>query len=168
MKLVLPSKNVTIKGEKSFTDSVRLTVYNFFNSEGEKGDTMLKTIKWFLYQEYAKPIDEYYLANCPICHNTNIKIKRADIKENFTFKCPKCLGRLYMTDVFRLHEAIDDALRADHARTGQSSVVAGRTAAAVRLFRLRNVRRSGRCEPDTGQRASRDARNSAALRAAEQ
>lgn len=112
LKLVLPTKNISVKNSASLTESVRLTIYNFFQHEEEKGENMIETLSWLLFQKYGIEKPDYYLANCPICKNPNIKIKQTEIKEDFTFRCPKCYGKLYLTDVFRFHEVVDDEIGA--------------------------------------------------------
>lgn len=112
IKLVVPTKNVSLKKSNSLTESVRITLYDFFKQEESKGESWLKTCKWFLFQMYDKQLNEYQLSNCPICDNSRIMVKRSEIKDDFTFRCPKCYGKLFLTDFFRLHEVIDDEIGA--------------------------------------------------------
>jgi len=112
LKLVLPTRNVSLNKSKSLTESVRMTIYDFFKQEEEEGESMLETLKWFLFQLYDKSISDYQLANCPVCDNTKINLKIAEIKEDYTCRCPKCYGKLYLTDVFRFHEVVDDEIGA--------------------------------------------------------
>lgn len=112
IKLVVPTKNISLKKSTSLTDTVRITLYNFFKQEENKGESWLDTCKWFLFEMYNRQLPEYQLSNCPICDNSRIMIKRSDIAEDYTFKCPRCLSELYITDFFRLHEVIDDEIGA--------------------------------------------------------
>ena len=112
LKLVLPTKNISTKTSSSLTDSVRATIYDFFKHEEGKGESMNHSLQWFLFQKYGSERTEYNLANCPVCRNINIKIKQSEIKDDFTFRCAGCHGKLYLTDVFRFHEVVDDEIGA--------------------------------------------------------
>ena len=111
LKLVLPTKHISINNRSSLIDSVRFTIYDFFRHV-EQGESMVETLHWFLFQKYGVNRPDYNLSNCPICTNSNIKIKQEDINSDFTLKCPKCESKLYLTDVFRFHEVVDEEIGA--------------------------------------------------------
>lgn len=113
-KLALPTKNITLKSEVDLINSVRKTVFNFFkNHPCEEKEQFLATLKWFLFEEYRpQPISDWNLASCPTCTQSNINISRNSISDSFTTSCPICNASIYLTDVFRLHEAIDNELGA--------------------------------------------------------
>jgi hypothetical protein len=111
LKLVLPTKHISLNNTSTLIESVRFTIYDFFRHI-EQGESMIETLLWFLFQKYGSNRPDYNLANCPICTNSNIKIKQADINPDFTFKCPKCQSKLYLTDVFRFHEVVDEEIGA--------------------------------------------------------
>ncbi|TQR98219.1 DNA double-strand break repair nuclease NurA [Paenibacillus ottowii] len=119
-KLVLPTKNIIIKSEKNLTNSVRTTIYNFFmNEPKEQGDSkksnFLKTLSWFLFEEYREKelqINKWNLSTCPCCGSSNINLIKETMSTSFTFQCTECKDTIYLTDVFRLHEAIDNELGA--------------------------------------------------------
>src|SRR5215813_3126961 len=48
-KLVLPVRNVTLKGEATLTHSVRRAVYEFFTHE-EDDPPVIESLRWFLYR----------------------------------------------------------------------------------------------------------------------
>jgi hypothetical protein len=110
LKLVLPTKNVSVKHSASLTESVRLTIFNFFRHEEEKGEKMIETLYWLLFQKYGIEKPTYSLASCPICKFPNLKINQIEIKDDYTFQCSKCNAKLYLTDVFRFHEVVDDEI----------------------------------------------------------
>jgi len=112
LKLVLPTKNISVKDSPSLTDSVRVTIYNFFKHEEDKGESMIETLKWFLFQKYDKERADYQLASCPCCPSTRIVFKQSEIKDDYTFRCPKCYKKLFLTDVFRFHEVVDNEIGA--------------------------------------------------------
>lgn len=109
-KLVLPTKNITFVDE-TFTSSVRKTIYNFFMREPHD-DTFMKTLKWFIFQEYGKDINKWELASCPYCDIRNIDLLKNKMNSDYTFNCPYCGGKIYLTDIFRFHEVVDDELGA--------------------------------------------------------
>jgi hypothetical protein len=113
-KFTLPTKNVTLNGEADFKSSVRRTIANYFlkNPEDKK---LVDTLKWFLFEEYAgTPQAEYSLASCPYddCDKRDIRLLRQSISKDFDFSCPQCGKKIYLTDVFRLHEVVDNELGA--------------------------------------------------------
>jgi len=110
LKLVLPTKNVSLKDESSFVKSVRRTIFNYFISKPEE-DHFIDTLKWFIFEEYDNPKSTWKLASCPTCGTTNISINRMELKNYITI-CPTCKSQIFLTDVFRLHEAIDNELGA--------------------------------------------------------
>ncbi|HCL78448.1 MAG TPA: NurA domain-containing protein [Synergistaceae bacterium] len=114
LKLVIPTKGVSIKGQKDLISSVRKALYDFFMSAPDKKEdkTYMQSLKWFLFEEYSlnapKP---WHLATCPYC-SKGLDIECSKISRSFTTPCPFCGGEIYLTDVFRLHEAIDNELGA--------------------------------------------------------
>lgn len=111
LKFTLPVRNITLRGETSLTHSIRQTVFDFFGSSLDNG-TLLETLSWFLFQEYSNPIPQWILATCPMCDHTNIPLIRSKMSRKYTFSCPHCGEEIFLTDVFRLHEVIDDELGA--------------------------------------------------------
>jgi predicted nucleic-acid-binding Zn-ribbon protein len=111
LKFVLPTKNISLQRIDTLIDSVRFAIFDFFRN-AEQGESKLETLKWFIFQMYGSNKPDYNLANCPKCQNTNIKFKQADLQDDYTFKCPKCRSKLYLTDVFRFHEVVDEELGA--------------------------------------------------------
>lgn len=111
LKLVLPVRNVALKSEGSLTGSVRRAVYDFFCRAMDDGH-LIETLRWFLFQEYAGGVAAWTLASCPECEARSVPLLRAAMTRDNTFACPECKGQVYLTDVFRLHEAVDDELGA--------------------------------------------------------
>lgn len=111
LKLTLPIRNITLKGQTSLISSVRKTIYDFFYQQMDDGQ-LIVTLKWFIFQEYDVPLQQYTLASCPACQTSNIPLSFQSITSYYTFSCIYCGHEIYLTDVFRLHEAIDDELGA--------------------------------------------------------
>ena len=111
LKLVLPIRNITLGDESTLTDSVRLAVHDFFRQKVDD-ERLADTLRWFVFQEYGPKVSEWNLASCPICDARNVRLQRSQMTANHTFTCDSCGGEVYITDVFRLHEAVDDELGA--------------------------------------------------------
>lgn len=111
LKFTMPVRNVLKSPHRSLTGSIRGSIYDFF-SQSMDGGTLLETVRWFVFEEFAKPKESYDLANCPVCRQSHVVISRAEMGVDCKFKCNHCRSVLYLTDVFRLHEAVDDELGA--------------------------------------------------------
>ncbi len=111
LKLVLPIKNVSLKDQRTLTDSVRRAIYDFFRQK-EENENLMDTLKWFIFQEYTRAIDQWILSSCPSCKESSVSLSRSSMSKDYTFKCNHCSAQIYLTDVFRLHEAVDDELGA--------------------------------------------------------
>lgn len=113
LKLCLPTKNVTLKDQTSLTYSVRKAIYDFF-SESLEGESLLKTLAWFLFEEYSKTSSQWHLATCPNPNHArhDVPLEKKNMQDDYTFTCGVCGEHVFLTDTFRLHEAIDDELGA--------------------------------------------------------
>ena len=111
LKLTLPMRNITYGEEPTLTHSVRRALHNFF-SQPLDGESLAETLRWFLFEEYRSTgvKDEWTLASSPFGGGSNIPLRRADLLPDHTWPTPD--GRLFLTDVFRLHERIDDEIGA--------------------------------------------------------
>lgn len=113
-KLAIPTKNITYKEHSDLTSSVRKALYEFFMNKHDK-ELLIETLKWFLFEEYDKPKSFWQLASCPYddCSSVaGLHLTRDKMLKDFKFNCPECKRQIYLTDVFRLHEAIDNELGA--------------------------------------------------------
>lgn len=110
-KLALPTKNILLKDSTSFVDSFRKSLYNFFIKKSGD-DIFADTLKWLIFQEFDKPLSEYILASCPNCGEKNVSLNSKNKQTNFIYICNACNKEIYITDVFRLHEAVDDEMGA--------------------------------------------------------
>lgn len=109
-KLVLPIKNITHKAKGSLVDSIRIAIFDFFIEK-----KFIETLDWFIYEEYNELLDSYDLASCPNpeCKKTSIPLNKNSQSEKYTYECPECKSVLYLTDIFRLHEKIDEEIGAE-------------------------------------------------------
>lgn len=108
-KLALPVKNVTSDNQTTLNDSIRHAIYRFFLIEKDSVLSLMDTLSWLLFEEYSDtPTEEYVLANDPNLDSDDEKVtlKKSSMRSDFTFIHN---GRtIYLTDVFRLHEVIDE------------------------------------------------------------
>lgn len=110
-KLVLPTKNVAYNQSITLIESVRESIYEFFRNKND-GSSLLDTLYWFLFEIYNSPLDSYQLANCPHCGESKIDLYRNRFNPEYLHPCPICNANIYITDVFRFHEVVDNEIGA--------------------------------------------------------
>jgi len=111
LEFALPTRNLMLNGEANLINSVRRALYNFFIRKIDDS-CLMETLRWFVFQEYSSMIPQWLLASCPHCNQTAIPLQLSKMKLDFTFPCGHCGKDIFLTDVFRLHEAIDNELGA--------------------------------------------------------
>src|SRR5581483_6868955 len=104
---VLPTKNVCLNRCTSLVESVRWSIFDFFTQSHDNEKPLINALRLLLFQEYNPGVTErvWILASCPVCHELRIRIPAGAPNQ---FSCPTCTQPIYLTDVFRLHEAIDN------------------------------------------------------------
>lgn len=118
LKFPVPTKNIIFDDEYSLKSSFRRAIFEFFCSEFnvEFFDTpltssLIETLKWLIFEEFEDiPRYSWKLASCPHCDMT-IELFKSNMSD-YTFKCDKCGGLVYITDVFRFHEKVEEDLGA--------------------------------------------------------
>jgi hypothetical protein len=113
LKLAIPIKNLVYKKEHNLTNSIRHAIYDHFMFSFDDEESLISSLCWFIFREFDTPVDSWELAHCPKCQTARIYLKRQDMEDNYTFHCDYCNDIIYLTDVFRLHEAVDDELGAE-------------------------------------------------------
>jgi hypothetical protein len=112
-KLTIPTKNIKVDKEANLINSVRRALHSYCLEHPDPKDNYLQTIKWLVFDEYAAtPRNEYTLSSCPWCEMRNVVIRRAELNATCELACPNCKKAISITDIFRLHEAIDNELGA--------------------------------------------------------
>ena len=109
-ELVLPTKNIILKNQKSLVNSLRKAIYDFFMRKLDDGNTLMSTFKWFIYEEYGETREDWPLSRCPQCGLRDLSLKKNEMKSDYTFNCPSCNADLYLTDVFGLQNSVDEEL----------------------------------------------------------
>ena len=111
-KLAIPIKNIITKTEFSLKDSIRKVIYDFFMKERD-GSTFMETLEWLIFEGYKNDsLDTYLLASNPNLEvgSGRFKLDRASMDQEYIFDSSE--GKVYLTDVFRLHEVVDEELGA--------------------------------------------------------
>jgi len=111
-KFAFPTKGVVTKGQDNYKESARKSIMDFFSQPIDKNPLALAaTLKWFIFEEFSpNPVTEWNLSSCPYddCDLGNIKLKSSDMSQAYDWTCSGCKKTIYITDVFRLHEVIDN------------------------------------------------------------
>lgn len=111
IKFTIPVQNITYENNSSLTNSIRKTIYDFFMDKREDTSYM-ETLYWLTFSKYdkSKNVSTYKLGSHPDSEEKNIILDTAKMTKDYKFNHAD--GDLYLTDIFRLHEAIDDELGA--------------------------------------------------------
>jgi hypothetical protein len=117
--LVLPTKGIRHKDQPSLSATIRKAVYDFFEQKrGGDDEQLMTSLQWFLFGRWKRTPDDsatVELAHCPFnCGQGPIAFRHGDATHR---PCPACDGPVYLTDVFRLHERVDE-------ETGGSGIAA--------------------------------------------
>lgn len=116
LKLALPTKNVCFKDTNTLQESVLKAIYEFFcNNNLDESQSLIDTLAWFIFRRYkwnnrTESEKQWNLATNPLTAEGNqVILREKDMDKNYyTFPCPETQGRIYLTDIFRLHEVIDE------------------------------------------------------------
>lgn len=117
--LVLPTKGIRHQAQPSLAATIRRAIFDFFEQKrGPDGEQLMPSLQWFLFRRWKRTPDESLqieLAHCPFeCGQGVIAFQHRDAPERL---CPTCGRSVYLTDVFRLHERVDE-------ETGGSGITA--------------------------------------------
>lgn len=117
--LVLPTKGIRHQGQPSLAATIRKAVYDFFEQKrGPDDEQLMTSLRWFLFRRWMRTPDDsatVELAHCPFdCGQGPIAFRNDDATQR---PCPTCNRSVYLTDVFRLHERVNE-------ETGGSGIAA--------------------------------------------
>lgn len=109
-QLALPTRNISRSG-LGLQDSIRLTLHEFLarRLDGEK--SLYDTLHWLVFRRWVNSPDaRRTLRRCP---NEGVNgCKREDVvltpETPYLSACISCGGPIYLADVLRLHELVDD------------------------------------------------------------
>jgi hypothetical protein len=114
LKFALPTRNMRLASQSTLTFSILEIVADFFrrNKLGEN-QSLMDSLVWFLFRQYkgSERTSEDFkwdLATNPYTGDP-VVLREADLDQSqYTFKCPSTGNPIRATDVFRLHEVIDE------------------------------------------------------------
>lgn len=109
IKLAVPIKNMVSNKQSSLNDSIRRSIYEFFMKPVSGKLNFMETLSWLVYEEYSRaPLDKYVLSSNPNLDAAagSVVLKKEDMSADYTFECDGEI--IYLTDIFRLHEVIDE------------------------------------------------------------
>ena len=111
--LVLPTKGIRRQDQQSLSATIRRTVYEFFIKPREEDEKLITSLKWFLFRRWKRNPDNglaQVVEHCPSgCGHGATNFLYVEPTEK---SCPNCAQPVFLTDVFRLHERIDEELGA--------------------------------------------------------
>ncbi|WP_282152017.1 hypothetical protein [Ruegeria atlantica] len=115
LKAPIPTKTITVENMDTFVESFRFSIFSLLKDNVTDG---LETLKWFIFSEFSpNKMDVWELASCPNanCSKTKIPLSREGLSDDYTSPCPACNEKIFLTDVFRLHEVADEEVGASGA-----------------------------------------------------
>jgi len=126
LKLALATKNARRGTASCLRDSVRDSLHDFLSREtlGE-AHSLMSTLAWFLFRRY-KPVhtddeSQWWLSSNPYGATDGLYLREQEMSSTFKFVCPATGRDIFLCDVFRLHERIDEETGA----AGVTAYIAG-------------------------------------------
>lgn len=109
-QLALPTRNISRTG-LGLQDSIRLTLHEFLARRHEGEISLYDTLRWLIFRRWTNTPDaRRTLRHCP-----NKSVNQCDREEialtsdtPYRSECTSCGGSIYLADVLRLHELVDD------------------------------------------------------------
>jgi hypothetical protein len=113
LKLALPVRGMRLSACGSLSDSIRLAVHRFFCSAEIEGVPLASTLAWLIFELYrpaTQRLASWHLATDPTAPDgRGVDLMAAAMRPDFTFVSEVDAARpIYLTDVLRLHERIDE------------------------------------------------------------
>jgi hypothetical protein len=113
IKLALPIKNLRFKqGAGTLTETIRTVIFEFFCNQKLENSSLIETLAWFLFKRFQgnsrqSGDEKFHLAQNPHKSGEGVDLFEEQMK-NYSFNCPKTGNLIFLTDVFRFHEVIDE------------------------------------------------------------
>lgn len=115
LKLALPTRNVRFQDESTLQGTVLKSIFEFFSKNKlEEKHSLIDTLAWFIFRRYkqgnrTESEKRWNLATNPLSIEGNqVTLLEQDMNRDFTFSCPETEGKIYLTDIFRFQEIIDE------------------------------------------------------------
>ncbi|OGA84792.1 MAG: NurA domain-containing protein [Burkholderiales bacterium RIFCSPHIGHO2_01_FULL_63_240] len=143
LKLPLATSGARRRDCGSLRESVRKTLHDFLAAQKLGEDiSLLDTLAWFVFRRYKSQREaddkQWVLSSHPDGKSDGpIELAEANMSAGFTFICPKSGQTIFLSDVFRLHERVEEETGA----AGVAGYVAGLVEHLVLLHIIRNLLR---------------------------
>ncbi len=116
LKFAMPMSNMRLGDASSLVESVRLSFYRFLCDCQVSGSPLIESLEWLVFQEFLRIPGEDRLWNlasnpCTV-DGEHVTLKQNEMRPDYTFQCQKTNRTIYLSDVFRLHERVDEDLGA--------------------------------------------------------
>src|SRR5437868_5860998 len=147
VKLALPIRNLRFKqGASTLTETIRATIFEFFCNQKLENSTLIESLAWFLFKRFlgnsrTTEDSKFHLAQNPYNIGEGVDLFEAQM-EGYSFRCPKTGNRIFLTDVFRFHEVIDE-------ERGGAGILGYLTNAVERLLIVHLIRTLLHQQPST-------------------
>jgi hypothetical protein len=109
--LTLPIRGVRLTAESSLASSIRRTLYGFFTqSSGSQDEPLIHSLAWILFRRWEAVPDEAREEHLEHCPYPDCEARRLPFRFSgpTRYLCPSCQRPVYLTDVLRLHEWVDE------------------------------------------------------------
>ncbi|WP_426568671.1 hypothetical protein [Streptomyces canus] len=109
-QFALPTRNISRNG-LGLQDSIRLTLHEFLERHVDGESSLYDTLRWLIFRRWtSNPDARRALRYCP---NKDVnQCAREEIvltpDTPYRSECASCGGPIYLADVLRLHELVDD------------------------------------------------------------
>lgn len=113
---VLPLKHVVIPGMSSY-DTVRQTLFESVKDDSLQGEPM-STLKWLAYEKWDGQNKDLPPFQCPHCESQNATLPY-DTEQG---DCPKCGGKLFITDMLGFHLEMNEDSASDSVATAYMNI----------------------------------------------
>ncbi|MGD1825358.1 NurA domain-containing protein [Chromobacterium violaceum] len=117
LKFALATRGARRANTSSLNESVRYSLFDFLGHEtlGEE-QSLLSTLAWFIFRRYksnrSQQDTKWILGSNPYKIPGGIELIETEMSQDYKFCCPQTGKDILLSDVFRLHELIEEEVGA--------------------------------------------------------
>lgn len=140
LKLPIATRGARRQDCQSLRDSIRRTLFDFLEREclGED-DSLLETLAWFVFRryKYRRSSEDllWEIGSNPCGTDGKVLLQESEMSNDYIFKDSTTQQNIYLTDVFRLHERVEEEAGA----AGVAGYISGLVEHLVLLHVIRNL-----------------------------
>ncbi|MBD2626705.1 NurA domain-containing protein [Trichormus variabilis] len=110
LKLALPTRNLCFKDTNTLKETVLKAIYEFFfKSNLDEDKSLIDTLAWFVFRKYKLGKRTEKDKSYPLTlEGKSILLLEREMNSDYTFNHPETGEKIYLTDIFRLHEVIEE------------------------------------------------------------